>query len=104
MKTKKYSLRLLSLVLSLLLLVTAIPFAGMVSVSANSLSAGLYLRGNMNGWNCYDQYKFVDSGNGIYTLVLDMTGGNYEFKIATPNWSTSIGHPSNDDNNAHLVI
>ena len=104
MKTKKYSLRVLSLVLSILLLVAAIPFAGIVSVSANSLSAGLYLRGNMNGWNCYEQYKFVDSGNGIYTLVLDMTGGNYEFKIATPNWSTSIGHPSNDDNNAHLVI
>ncbi len=104
MKTKKKSLRILSLVLSLLLLVTAIPFAGIISVSANSLSNGLYLRGNMNGWNCYEQYRFVDSGNGIYTLVLDMTGGNYEFKIATPNWSTSIGHPSNDDNNAHLNI
>ena len=104
MKTKKFSLRILSLVLSLLLLVTAVPLAGVISVSANSLSAGLYLRGNMNGWNCYDQYKFVDSGNGIYTLVLDMTGGNYEFKIATPNWSTSIGNPSNDDDNAHLVI
>ncbi len=104
MKTKKFSLRILSLVLSLLLLVTAVPVAGILSVSANSLSAGLYLRGNMNGWNCYDQYKFVDEGNGIYTLVLDMTGGNYEFKIATPNWSTSIGNPSNDDDNAHLVI
>ncbi len=104
MKTKKFSLRILSLILSLLLLFTAIPMAGIISVSANSLSAGLYLRGNMNGWNCYDEYKFVDSGNGIYTLVLDMTGGNYEFKIATPNWSTSIGHPSNDDDNAHLVI
>ncbi len=104
MKTKKFSLRILSLLLSLLLLIAAIPFAGIVSVSANSLAAGLYLRGNMNGWNCYEQYRFVDSGNGIYTLVLDMTGGNYEFKIATPNWSTSIGHPSNDDDNAHLTI
>ncbi len=104
MKTKKFSLRILSLVLSLLLLITAIPMAGIISVSANSLSAGLYLRGNMNGWNCYEEYKFVDNGNGIFTLVLDMTGGNYEFKIATPNWSTSIGNPSNDDDNAHLVI
>ena len=101
---KKLSLRILSLLLSLLLLITAVPMAGILSVSANSLDAGLYLRGNMNGWNCYDQYKFVDEGNGIYTLVLDMTGGNYEFKIATPNWSTSIGNPSNDDDNAHLVI
>ena len=104
MKTKKFSLRILSLALSLLLLLAAIPFAGIISVSANSLSNGLYLRGNMNGWNCYEQYRFVDNGNGIFTLVLDMTGGNYEFKIATPNWSTSIGHPSNDDNNAHLTI
>ncbi len=104
MKTKKFSLRILSLLLSLLLLVAAIPMAGIISVSANSLSNGLFLRGNMNGWNCYEQYRFVDSGNGIYTLVLDMTGGNYEFKIATPNWSTSIGHPSNDDNNAILEI
>lgn len=101
---KKYSFRILSLLLSLLLLITAIPVAGIVSVSANSLASGLFLRGNMNGWNCYDQYRFVDEGNGIYTLVLDMTGGNYEFKIATPNWSTSIGNPSNDDDNAHLVI
>ena len=104
MKQKKISVRLLSLILCLLLMVTAIPFAGVVSVSANSLSSGLYLRGNMNGWNCYEQYKFVDDGNGIYSLVLDMTGGNYEFKIATPNWSTSIGNPSNDDDNAYLNI
>lgn len=101
---KKYSVRLLSLVMSLLLIMTAIPMSGIASVSANSLSAGLYLRGNMNGWNCYDEYKFVDEGNGIYTLVLDMTGGSYEFKIATPNWSTSIGNPSNDDDNAILSI
>ncbi len=94
---------MLSIILALLLVVGTTTM-GMLSVSANSLSAGLYLRGNMNGWNCYDQYKFVDEGNGIYTLVLDMTGGNYEFKIATPNWSTSIGHPSNDNDNAHLVI
>lgn len=101
---KKQSVRLLSLILSLLLMLTAIPLTGIASVSANSLGAGLYLRGNMNGWNCYDEYKFVDQGNGIYTLVLDMTGGNYEFKIATPNWSTSIGNPKNDDDNAILVI
>lgn len=90
---------MLSIILALLLVVGTTTM-GIVSVSANSLSAGLYLRGNMNGWNCYDEYRFVDEGSGIYTLVLDMTGGNYEFKIATPNWSTSIGHNDNE----HLVI
>ena len=94
---------MLSIILALLLVVGTTTM-GMLSVSANSLSAGLFLRGNMNGWNCYDQYKFVDEGNGIYTLVLDMTGGNYEFKIATPNWSTSIGNEKNDNDNAYLVI
>ncbi len=93
----------LSIILALLMVVGSTTL-GMLSVSANSLSAGLYLRGNMNGWNCYEEYKFVEESNGIYTLVLDMTGGNYEFKIATPNWSTSIGHPSNDNDNAHLTI
>lgn len=102
--TKKLYVQILCTLLCLLLLLSAVPMSGVLSVSANSLSAGLYLKGNMNGWNCYDEYKFVDNGNGIYTLVLDMTGGNYEFKIATPNWSTSIGDAKNDDDNAHLVI
>ncbi|MBQ2943761.1 MAG: starch-binding protein [Ruminococcus sp.] len=90
---------MLSIILALLLVVGTTTM-GMLSVSAYSLADGLFLRGNMNGWNCYDEYRFVDEGNGIYTLVLDMTGGNYEFKIATPNWSTSIGHNDNE----HLVI
>ncbi|MBE6735064.1 MAG: starch-binding protein, partial [Ruminococcaceae bacterium] len=101
-KTMKKHSRLkamLSIILAILLVVGTTTM-GMLSVSANSLAAGLFLRGNMNGWNCYDEYRFVDEGNGIYTLVLDMTGGNYEFKIATPNWSTSIGRNDNE----HLVI
>ena len=86
---------MLSIILALLL-VAGTTTMGLLSVSAYSLADGLFLRGNMNGWNCYDEYRFVDEGNGIYTLVLDMTGGNYEFKIATPNWSTSIGRNENE--------
>ncbi len=100
MNKKNFSLKVLSVLLCLILALASIP----MSVSANSLADGLYLKGNMNGWNCYDEYKFVDEGNGNYTLVLNMTGGNYEFKIATPNWTTAIGHPSNDNDNATLVI
>ncbi len=103
MKRHSHLKALLSIILAILL-VASTATVGLLSVSANSLSAGLYLRGNMNGWNCYEQYRFVDEGNGIYTLVLDMTGGNYEFKIATPNWSTSIGNEKNDNDNAYLVI
>ncbi len=104
MKTKKnFARRALSLFLCLLLTLSTVLVAGVVSISAGA-EEGIYLRGNMNGWNCYEQYKFVDEGNGIFTLVLDMTGGNYEFKIATPTWSVSIGNEKNDNDNAHLVI
>ncbi|MBQ4569174.1 MAG: starch-binding protein [Ruminococcus sp.] len=104
MKTKKnFALRALSVFLCLLLTLSTVLVAGVFSTAAGA-EEGIYLRGNMNGWNCYEQYKFVDEGNGIYTLVLDMTGGNYEFKIATPTWSVSIGNETNDNDNAHLVI
>lgn len=104
MKTKKnFARRALSLFLCLLLTLSTVLVAGVVSISAGA-EEGIYLRGNMNGWNCYDEYKFVDEGNGIFTLVLDMTGGNYEFKIATPTWSVSIGNEKNDNDNAHLKV
>ena len=104
MKTKKnFAKRALSLLLCLLLVLSTGLVAGILTASAGA-EEGIYLRGNMNGWNCYEEYKFVDEGNGIYTLVLDMTGGNYEFKIATPTWSVSIGNEKNDNDNAYLVI
>lgn len=104
MKTKKnFAIKGLSIILCLILALSTVLAGGVATVSAGA-EEGIYLRGNMNGWNCYEEYKFVDEGNGIYTLVLDMTGGNYEFKIATPTWSVSIGNEKNDDDNAHLVI
>ncbi len=104
MKTKKnFALKALSLFMCLLLTLSTVLVAGVFSTAAGA-EEGIYLRGNMNGWNCYEEYKFVDEGNGIFTLVLDMTGGNYEFKIATPTWSVSIGNETNDNDNAHLVI
>lgn len=104
MKTKKnFARKALSIFLCLILALSTVLVGGVASVSAGA-EEGIYLRGNMNGWNCYEEYKFVDEGNGIFTLVLDMTGGNYEFKIATPSWSVSIGNEKNDNDNAHLVI
>ncbi|MBR3972028.1 MAG: starch-binding protein [Ruminococcus sp.] len=104
MKTKKnFARKALSIFLCLLLTLSTVLVAGVATTLAGA-EEGIYLRGNMNGWNCYEEYKFVDEGNGIFTLVLDMTGGNYEFKIATPTWSVSIGNEKNDDDNAHLVI
>ncbi len=95
---------MLSIILALLLVVGTTTM-GIISVSADSSSQDVYLKGNMNGWNNYEEYKFVNEGNGIYTLVLDMTGGNYEFKIAyADTWNNSIGDDKNDDDNAFLLI
>ncbi len=106
-KTMKKHSRLkamLSIILALLLVVGTTTM-GIVSVSADSSSQDVYLKGNMNGWNNYEEYKFVNEGNGIYTLVLDMTGGNYEFKIAyADTYNNSIGNDKNDDDNAFLLI
>ncbi len=100
MKTKKRSaLRIMSLLLSLLLLAGALPIAGLMSASAGA-EEGIYLRGSMNGWNCYDEYKFVPEGNNIYSLVVSMVGSEYEYKIGTPTWSVTLGNQSNNDDNA----
>lgn len=96
---KKFSLRLLSLLLTLLLLIAAVPFAGIISVSADNTGLDVYLVGGMTGWGSLEEYKFVEEGNGIYSYVWDMTGGVYECKIFTGNWGTSIGANDNDDNN-----
>ncbi|MBR3988320.1 MAG: starch-binding protein [Clostridia bacterium] len=82
MKKKKFSLRILSLVLSLLLLITAVPVAGILSVSAAD-DLGIYLKGSMNGWGANEDYRFIHEGDGRYSLVVNMDGGNYVYKIMT---------------------
>ena len=99
-KTKTHLLRTLSIFLCLILALSTVLVAGVFSASAGA-EEGIYLRGNMNGWNCYDEHKFVDNGNGIYTLVLDMKGGTYNFKIATPTWSVTLEDKSHPE--GHIV-
>lgn len=104
MKVKKHSaLRFLSILLSLLLLAATLPVAGILSASAGA-EEGIYLRGSMNGWNCHEQYKFVSEGNNIYTLVISMTGSQYEYKVGTPSWSVGLGDPADNRNNAVISL
>ncbi|MDO5123053.1 MAG: starch-binding protein [Eubacteriales bacterium] len=104
MKTKKhFALRVLSILLSLILLAAALPMAGILSASAGA-EEGIYLRGSMNGWNCSEQYKFVPEGNNIYTLVVFMTGSQYEYKVGTPSWSIAFGAQNNNSANAVLDL
>ena len=45
----------------------------------------IYVRGTMNGWSTDDQLFF--DGSHVYSAVLALTPGNYEFKIASEDWS-----------------
>jgi predicted alpha/beta superfamily hydrolase len=49
--------------------------------------ADLYVTGSFNGWNPQDEkYKFVHSGNGVYSLRLELKNGSYKYKITRGNW------------------
>lgn len=48
----------------------------------------LYLRGEMNGWNCQNEYKF-EYRNSVYSLHLNSLDG--EFKISDANWGVEYG-------------
>lgn len=44
------------------------------------------VRGSINGWG--ETMPLVYQGDGIYLAELDITAGDYEFKVATADWST----------------
>ncbi len=46
----------------------------------------VYVRGGMNGWGEVDAMSYV--GNGVYQVAIDLAAGDYEFKIASGDWST----------------
>lgn len=46
----------------------------------------VYVRGSLNGWGEVDAFSYA--GEGIYTATIDIAAGNYEFKIASADWST----------------
>ncbi|MCS4306488.1 pullulanase [Rheinheimera pacifica] len=46
----------------------------------------IYVRGGMNGWGEVDAFEY--DGSGIYTAIIDIVAGNYEFKVASGDWST----------------
>ncbi len=55
-----------------------------------------YVRGGMNGWGEVDAFDYV--GDGIYQAAVTVTAGDYEFKVASGDWSTiNIGAPAGDN-------
>ncbi|WP_337841537.1 pullulanase-type alpha-1,6-glucosidase [Rheinheimera sp.] len=52
----------------------------------------VYLRGAMNGWGTEDAFSY--DGEGVYSIVRELDAGDYEFKVASENWSTvDFGSP-----------
>lgn len=46
----------------------------------------VYVKGSMNGWADVDALTYV--GDGVYELDLMLSAGDYEFKVASEDWST----------------
>lgn len=49
-------------------------------------STAVYVRGSLNDWGTRDVLEYV--GNGEYRLAVTLSAGDYEFKIASEDWST----------------
>jgi len=45
----------------------------------------VYVRGTMNGWSTDDEMSF--DGSHVYSAILNLAPGNYEFKIGNEDWS-----------------
>lgn len=46
----------------------------------------VYVRGGMNGWSTDNPLIYV--GSGVYEGYIDIAAGDYEFKVASEDWST----------------
>ncbi|NRF61113.1 pullulanase-type alpha-1,6-glucosidase [Vibrio coralliilyticus] len=49
-------------------------------------STKVYVRGSMNGWSTSDEMAY--QGDGVYAFEGYLTPGEYEFKLASSDWST----------------
>ncbi|MBY5991728.1 pullulanase-type alpha-1,6-glucosidase [Ferrimonas balearica] len=46
----------------------------------------VYLRGSLNGWSTDNELAYL--GGGIYRVDVALSAGDYEFKVASEDWST----------------
>jgi pullulanase len=53
----------------------------------------VYLRGSMNGWGAVDLLSYA--GASSYSVEVNLTAGDYEFKVADSDWTTfNLGAPA----------
>src|SRR3990167_2380189 len=46
----------------------------------------VYVRGSLNGWGETDAMSY--DGDGVYSVDITIAAGDYEFKVASADWST----------------
>ena len=52
----------------------------------------VYVRGGMNGWGEVDNFTYL--GDGVYQVAIELEANDYEFKVASGDWSTvNLGAP-----------
>ena len=56
----------------------------------------VFVRGGMNGWGEVDAFEY--KGEGVYQVAITLAAGDYEFKLASGDWSTvNLGAPAGDN-------
>ena len=56
----------------------------------------VYVRGGMNGWGEVDSFTYL--GDGIYQVAIELEANDYEFKVASGDWSTvNLGAPESSN-------
>ncbi|GLS83292.1 alpha-1,6-glucosidase domain-containing protein [Paraferrimonas haliotis] len=50
------------------------------------VGTAVYLRGSLNGWGTADELSYI--GGGMYRVDVMLAAGDYEFKVASEDWST----------------
>ncbi|HEX5794043.1 MAG TPA: alpha-1,6-glucosidase domain-containing protein, partial [Rheinheimera sp.] len=54
----------------------------------------VFVRGSLNGWGEVDAFNY--QGEGVYLATITVAAGNYEFKVASADWSTVDFGAGND--------
>lgn len=49
-------------------------------------STAVFVRGSLNDWGTRDAFEYI--GEGEYRIAIALSAGDYEFKIASEDWST----------------
>ncbi|MAD16757.1 MAG: pullulanase [Alteromonadaceae bacterium] len=63
-------------------------------------STSVFVRGAMNGWGEVDEIAY--QGDGVYAAVISIEPGDYEFKVASADWSTVDFGANNGDESVAL--